>query len=308
MVSQLEEHLGRRGLGMIAPEVGRTLLVDELRFGRKGDVEVIYTGGLGTLEDPLPRRAGAGRGGDPMSRSRPLEVAIVGMGCRFPGAPDLFAYWENVLAGRIVATEPSQETDAAASALADAGLPADLQGPRVKVVGDGDIEPLAAIELAAQALAEREADLAVVGGRSIEAAVVLKRRADAERDGDRIYGVVQEILDAGAPMIHRATSGTGMAGVIEAALKLYHRALPTTPAERPDGAPVVAVRPWIHPDPEVPRRMIACADRAGGSRRIGRRRSESRSGQPRRDAAVGDRGHPPFGRGPRRPGRSARAS
>ncbi len=54
MVSQLEGHLGRRGLGMIAPEVGRTLLVDELRFGRKGDVEVIYTGGLGTLEDPLP--------------------------------------------------------------------------------------------------------------------------------------------------------------------------------------------------------------------------------------------------------------
>ena len=39
---------------MIAPEVGRTLLIDELRFGRKGDVEVIYTGGLGTLEDPLP--------------------------------------------------------------------------------------------------------------------------------------------------------------------------------------------------------------------------------------------------------------
>jgi hypothetical protein len=54
MVSQLESHLGRRGLGMIAPEVGRTLLADELRYGRKGDVEVIYTGGLGTLEHPLP--------------------------------------------------------------------------------------------------------------------------------------------------------------------------------------------------------------------------------------------------------------
>jgi hypothetical protein len=57
MVSQLEGHLGRRGLGMITPEVGRTLLLDELRFGRKGDVEVIYTGGLGTLEDPSPIRA-----------------------------------------------------------------------------------------------------------------------------------------------------------------------------------------------------------------------------------------------------------
>jgi acyl transferase domain-containing protein/phosphopantetheinyl transferase (holo-ACP synthase) len=29
-----------------------------------------------------------------------LDVAIVGMACRFPGAPDLFAFWENVLAGR----------------------------------------------------------------------------------------------------------------------------------------------------------------------------------------------------------------
>jgi acyl transferase domain-containing protein len=53
MVSQLESHLGRRGLGMIAPEVGRSLLIDELRYGKKGDVEVIYTGELGTLEQPI---------------------------------------------------------------------------------------------------------------------------------------------------------------------------------------------------------------------------------------------------------------
>jgi len=53
MVSQLESHLGRRGLGMIAPEEGPSLLIDELRHGRKGDVEVIYTGELGTLEQPI---------------------------------------------------------------------------------------------------------------------------------------------------------------------------------------------------------------------------------------------------------------
>jgi acyl transferase domain-containing protein/NAD(P)-dependent dehydrogenase (short-subunit alcohol dehydrogenase family) len=56
MVSQLEQHLGRRGLEMIAPEVGRTLLAGELRHGRKGDVEVIYSGGLGTLDHPFGRR------------------------------------------------------------------------------------------------------------------------------------------------------------------------------------------------------------------------------------------------------------
>jgi NAD(P)-dependent dehydrogenase (short-subunit alcohol dehydrogenase family) len=53
MVSQLEDHLGRRGLGMIAPEAGPALLIDELRYGRKGDVEVLYAGGLGTLEQPI---------------------------------------------------------------------------------------------------------------------------------------------------------------------------------------------------------------------------------------------------------------
>jgi hypothetical protein len=33
--------------------VGPALLIDELRHGRKGDVEVLYTGGLGTLEQPV---------------------------------------------------------------------------------------------------------------------------------------------------------------------------------------------------------------------------------------------------------------
>jgi malonyl CoA-acyl carrier protein transacylase/NAD(P)-dependent dehydrogenase (short-subunit alcohol dehydrogenase family)/acyl carrier protein len=49
MVSDLEGHLGRRGLGMIAPEEGRSRLVDELTRGRKGDVEVIVAGELGNL-------------------------------------------------------------------------------------------------------------------------------------------------------------------------------------------------------------------------------------------------------------------
>jgi NAD(P)-dependent dehydrogenase (short-subunit alcohol dehydrogenase family) len=54
MVSQLESHLGSRGLGMISPESGGSLLTNELRFGRKGDVEVIYSGELGILELPIP--------------------------------------------------------------------------------------------------------------------------------------------------------------------------------------------------------------------------------------------------------------
>ena len=53
MVSDLEGHLDGRGLGMIPPEVGRSLLFDELRLGRKGEVEVIAAGDLGTLDGPI---------------------------------------------------------------------------------------------------------------------------------------------------------------------------------------------------------------------------------------------------------------
>jgi len=61
MVSDLEGHLGRRGLGMIPPDVGPGLMADELEFGRKGDVEVIVAGAFGSLDGPLrPTSAAAG--------------------------------------------------------------------------------------------------------------------------------------------------------------------------------------------------------------------------------------------------------
>ncbi len=61
MVSELEAHLGSQGLGMIPPELGRSLLIDELRFGQKGDVEVIIAGNLGTLDLPVRERQPAAR-------------------------------------------------------------------------------------------------------------------------------------------------------------------------------------------------------------------------------------------------------
>ncbi len=53
MVSDLEGHLGGRGLGMIPPEVGRGMLLEELRFGTKGQVEVVAAGNLGNLDAPV---------------------------------------------------------------------------------------------------------------------------------------------------------------------------------------------------------------------------------------------------------------
>ena len=126
MVSDLEGHLGRRGLGMIAPEDGASRLADELSRGTGGDVEVIVAGDLGSLEDrpnrssrdarcaPCPgRRNGTASlshsagGAGPMSAGRPLDIAIVGLACRFPGARDAAAFWENLVAAAIArATSP----------------------------------------------------------------------------------------------------------------------------------------------------------------------------------------------------------
>ena len=52
MVAEIEAHLGRRGLGLIPPEAGRSRLGDELEHGAKGQVEVLIAGDLGSLESP----------------------------------------------------------------------------------------------------------------------------------------------------------------------------------------------------------------------------------------------------------------
>jgi hypothetical protein len=54
MVSELEQHLGQRGLQMIPPEVGPHFLDEELRLGHKGECEVVIAGDVGQLA--LPRR------------------------------------------------------------------------------------------------------------------------------------------------------------------------------------------------------------------------------------------------------------
>jgi hypothetical protein len=53
MVADLENHLVRRGLRLIAPDEGPRLLVDDLLFGRKGESEVILAGGAEALVSPV---------------------------------------------------------------------------------------------------------------------------------------------------------------------------------------------------------------------------------------------------------------
>ena len=52
MVAELEEHLTRRGLQLISPEVGPVFLIDELTYGHKGETEVIIAGGAEEVVQP----------------------------------------------------------------------------------------------------------------------------------------------------------------------------------------------------------------------------------------------------------------
>jgi acyl transferase domain-containing protein/NAD(P)H-dependent flavin oxidoreductase YrpB (nitropropane dioxygenase family)/NAD(P)-dependent dehydrogenase (short-subunit alcohol dehydrogenase family) len=71
MVSELQEHLGRRGLEMIPADVGPGLLVDELLRGPKGDCEVVIAGDVGQLARPAPAPRGSpGTDAEPCETSR----------------------------------------------------------------------------------------------------------------------------------------------------------------------------------------------------------------------------------------------
>jgi acyl transferase domain-containing protein/phosphopantetheinyl transferase (holo-ACP synthase) len=306
-----------------------------------------------------------------MSRRRPCDVAIVGMGCRFPEAGDLFTFWADALGDRGAAdrastreaetrAEHAMVADVVLAALADAGIAPERQrGDRVEVVvgsgggfdndafrrlgdqlgwdgalfiDDVGFSSIAALDMASRALSVRQADLALAIGVSIEqptddqpsgrsvGVFVLKRLADAERDGDRVYAVLKGIglsdegrgsasrcarairracriagaspetlgliegrglpaelralravlppLESGPRVLGaaatpgQAAAASGTASLIRAALSLFHRVLPPTSSGGHAPALVdgngfeqpTAPRPWIHGDPDAPRR------------------------------------------------------
>ncbi|MET8168727.1 SDR family NAD(P)-dependent oxidoreductase [Streptomyces sp. NPDC005329] len=105
--------------------------------------------------------------------ARPFDVAVVGMACAFPGAPDLAQYWANVVAGVDSVTEVDAERWPAERHWAGPGTPSAEQSPSkwggflpplpfdalshgVPPASLGAIEPaqLLALETATRALAD----------------------------------------------------------------------------------------------------------------------------------------------------------
>ncbi len=138
------------------------------------------------------------------------------------------------------------------------GVQLDLTGPAFAVCAE-EASGSVALDLAVRALRAREIDAALVGavdlsdepvhctaaaglglaGRPADAAVVLvvKRLADARRDGDRILATVSGapdgepdllIEDGLAELFGAPHAARGLLGVAAAAVALHHRAAPRT--------------------------------------------------------------------------------
>ena len=125
-----------------------------------------------------------------MKPARPLDVAIVGMACRFPGAGDLCAYWANILAGRdaigevpadrwdpAVFVDPdskaSDRVTTARGGYLDAPIPFDpaAHGIMPGAVDGGEPEQFLVLDAARAALADAGMGGGVPDGRKVEVVV-----------------------------------------------------------------------------------------------------------------------------------------
>ena len=113
---------------------------------------------------------------------RPLDVAIVGMACRFPGAPDLPTYWANILAGRDCTTEvPADRWDS--STFFD---PTSTANDRVACKRGGYLDAPISFDAAAHGVMP----VAVDGGEPEQFLVL-----DAAREALADAGIAEDTLD-----------------------------------------------------------------------------------------------------------------
>ena len=124
-----------------------------------------------------------------MRRGAARDIAIVGMGCRFAGAPDLFAFWANILANRDVL----REVPADRWPVATFHDPASDANDRVSCRRGGYLESPIPFDPTAHGIMP----LAVAGGEPEQFLVLDTARAalaDAGMDPDRVGHLRVEVV------------------------------------------------------------------------------------------------------------------
>ncbi|MFI6144807.1 SDR family NAD(P)-dependent oxidoreductase [Streptomyces sp. NPDC051109] len=154
----------------------------------------------------LERRAlelAASAGGEqvPGGGSDPLDIAIVGMACAYPGAPDLGAYWAQILAGRDAVSEvPAERWDPALYYDADPAR----AGERTPSRWGGFLDPVPF-----DALAHGIPPSSLAG---IEPVQLLALEISARALRDAGYGKDREFDRSRTSVVFGAEAGTELAG------------------------------------------------------------------------------------------------
>ncbi|MFI5669471.1 SDR family NAD(P)-dependent oxidoreductase [Streptomyces sp. NPDC051704] len=145
--------------------------------------------------------AGAAAEGASGTAADPLDIAIVGMACAYPGAPDLAAYWAQVLAGRDAVTEvPAERWDPALYYDADPAR----AGERTPSRWGGFLDPVPF-----DALAHGIPPSSLAG---IEPVQLLALEISARALGDAGYGKEREFDRSRTSVVFGAEAGTELAG------------------------------------------------------------------------------------------------
>ncbi|WP_308369177.1 MULTISPECIES: SDR family NAD(P)-dependent oxidoreductase [unclassified Streptomyces] len=137
----------------------------------------------------------------PESAADPLDIAIVGMACAYPGAPDLAGYWARILAGADAVTEvPAERWDPALYYDADPAR----AGERTPSRWGGFLGPVPF-----DALAHGIPPASLAG---IEPVQLLALEISARALGDAGYGKDREFDRSRTSVVFGAEAGTELAG------------------------------------------------------------------------------------------------
>ncbi|MGW3012839.1 SDR family NAD(P)-dependent oxidoreductase [Streptomyces sp. NPDC001219] len=183
--------------GEVAVLRNRATTIGELHASVSGAAADFYTERSARARERL---GVAPQSGEELPAPAPLDIAVVGMSCMFPDAPDLAAYWANVVGGADAVTEvPTERWDPAVyyAPQADGGhtdskwggflpdIPFDPLRYGIPPSSLGSIEPVQLLSLEAARLALEDAGY-------------------GERDFDRSRAAVVFGAEAGSDLSHTA--------------------------------------------------------------------------------------------------------